>query len=372
MRTTVFAGVFAIAISPALFPASFEADSKRGAALFREQQCINCHAVAGEGGHTAPDLGRRLDRNYTPAGIASLMWNHAPVMWQAIRKQNLPMPQISEAQAADLFAYFYSAHYFERPGEAERGKALFASKGCGGCHALKSGVPSVGPPVNEWSGLSDLTVLVQRMWEHAPQMSKAMEARHVSWPQLSAQDMADLLVYLQNLPETRNTKLGFEVQGGTGGEELFRSKGCINCHTNERAFENLIGDSTLTDVAAAMWNHAPLMIKNPSSAPGPVSAPEMRQILGYIWARQFFSTRGDASRGKKVFESQKCASCHNSAAGGAPELDRNTGPFSAVRMVSVVWKHGPTMEQRIQQKGMSWPRLSPNDMANVIAYLNSR
>jgi cytochrome c2 len=373
MRQILLAGLFTIAISQTLSAASFEADSKRGAALFREQMCTNCHAVAGEGARSAaPDLGRRFDRNYTPAGIASFMWNHAPAMFASIRKQGLTMPQLSESQAADLFAFFYSAHYFERPGEAQRGKALFASKACAGCHAIAKGAATIGPPVSEWSALTDPTVMIQRMWEHAPQMIKAMEARNVSWPELTSQDMADLLVYLQNLPETRTAKLAFEVVSPEGGEELFHSKGCANCHVNQRAFENLIGDSTLTDVAAAMWNHAPLMTKNAATAPGSITAPEMRKILSYVWARQFFSTKGDAARGKHVFESQKCATCHGSASGGAPQIDRSTGPFSAVRMVSVLWKHGPAMEQRMQQNKISWPKLSPNDLSNLIAYLNTR
>jgi len=371
MRKIVAAGMLATVMSTSILAASFEADSKRGAALFREQMCISCHSVGGEGGRTAPDLSRRIDRNYTPAGIASLMWNHGPLMWAAIEKKGVTMPQMSESQAADLFAYFYSAHYFERPGEAQRGKALFASKGCSGCHAIGAGAATIGPAVATWSALTDPMVLIQRMWEHAPEMKKAMEARHVPWPELTSQDMADLLVYLQNLPETRNATLAFEVPSPEGGEALFHSKGCANCHTNQRAFENLLGDSTLTDVAAAMWNHAPLMFKNPESAPKPLTAPETRQILSYVWARQFFSTKGDAARGKKVFESQKCASCHN-APTGAPQLDRGTGPYSAVRMVSILWKHGPAMEQHMQQKNISWPHLSPNDMANVIAYLNTR
>ena len=371
MRKLVVAWAVAIAISFAAFGASFEADSKRGGALFREQGCTNCHPVNGEGAHLAPDLGQRLDRNYTPAGIASLMWNHAPVMWASMQKQGMKMPQLSESQAADLFAYFYSAHFFERPGEAERGKALFSSKGCAGCHSLTPGAASVGPPVSTWEALSGPIVLIQRMWAHAPQMQKAMEARQIKWPQLTSQDMTDLLVYLQNLPQTRHVEQSLEVPAPEAGEALFHSKGCANCHQNAKAFENLIGDSTLTDIAAAMWNHAPLMMNDPSKAPGPISVPEMRQILSYVWARQFFSTKGDAARGKKVFDSQKCASCHN-ATGGAPQIDRSTGPFSAVRMVSVLWEHGPAMEQRMQQKKISWPHLSPSDMANVIAYLNNR
>lgn len=370
MRIAVFAGL-AIVTSLNLAAASFEADSRRGAEIFREENCTSCHSVSGQGGHSAPDLGARFDRNFTPAGITSLMWNHAPTMWSAIRKQGMTMPQLSEAQAADLFAYFYSAHYFEKPGEAQRGKALFASKHCASCHALTSGSPTVGPPVSDWNALSDLTVLIQAMWQHAGAMGKAMEERKVAWPQLTSQDMSDLLVYLQNLPETRGQKLTFEVPLPQGGEELFHSKGCANCHVNQRSFENLIGDSTLTDVAAAMWDHAPLMLKNPATAPQPVDVDDMRKILSYVWARQFFSTKGDAARGKRVFESQKCAQCHG-AGGGAPQIDRSTGPFSAVRMVSVLWKHGPAMEQRMQQKKISWPKLSSSDMANLIAYLNSR
>ena len=134
MRKSDLAGLLAIATSLALSGASFEADSKRGASLFREQMCTNCHSIAGEGARSAPDLSKRIDRNYTPAGIASLMWNHAPMMWSNLRSQGLTQPQLSESQAADLFAYFYSTHYFERPGEAERGKALFASKSCASCH----------------------------------------------------------------------------------------------------------------------------------------------------------------------------------------------------------------------------------------------
>ncbi len=369
MRTRVLAGIVCcLAVSAA----TFEADSKRGAALFRDQMCTNCHSVQGEGANAAPDLGRRLDRNYTPAGITSLMWNHAPAMWAAMQKQKLALPQLSESQAADLFAYFYASHYFEKPGEAQRGKALFASKHCAECHSLTPVAGRLAPPVTEWKALTDPVILVQRMWEHAPQMLQAMNTRAIQWPELTAQDMTDLLVYLQNLPQTRGAKLEFELPPPAGGDELFHSKGCASCHVDQRAFEALIGDSTLTDIAAALWNHGPEMEKSPATAPKPIAAAEMRKILSYVWARQFFSTKGDDTRGKRVFESNKCAVCHNDASSGAPALGRIDGPFSAVRMVSVLWKHGPAMLQNMKAKNIAWPRLTPTDMANLVAYLNSR
>jgi len=352
--------------------ASFSADSKRGAAIFVGQSCTNCHSVSGRGGTSAPDLGRRFDRDYTPAGVASLMWNHAPAMWSAIAKQGVAMPRLSDADAADLFAYFYAAHFFEKPGEAQRGKALFASKHCGDCHALTGGSPNVGPPVSEWQALADPTLLIAQMFDHAAQMNTVMRQRNIAWPQLTAQDMSDMLVYLQNLPAMRGRALEFEMPPPQGGEELFRTKGCLNCHTDQRAFENLVGDSTLTEIAAAMWNHAPLMVKSAQTAPQQLTASEMRQILSYIWASQFFSPKGDIAKGKHVFESKKCESCHNNAASGAPQLARGAGTYSAVKMVSVLWEHGPAMLERMKQQNIAWPKMSPSEMTNLIAYLNSR
>ena len=97
-------------------------DARRGEELFRSQQCIQCHSINGHGGTAAPDLGRRIDRNYTPTVMATLMWNHAPRMWAAMKKQNIAKAELSPESAADLFAYFVSARYFEQPGDAGAGE----------------------------------------------------------------------------------------------------------------------------------------------------------------------------------------------------------------------------------------------------------
>jgi cytochrome c551/c552 len=345
------------------------ADARRGSEFFRSQFCVNCHAVRGEGGKVAPDLGQRYDRNYTPAGIASRMWDHAPVMWQAMSQQKIPLPSITADEAADLFAFFYSVRYFEKPAEAERGKRIFQSKHCGDCHALTAaGGKGPGTPVERWESLADPTVLVERMWNHSDMMKGDLATRNIKWPELTAQDLDDLLVYLQNLPETRGAKLAFMLPSGEEGEAIFKEKGCANCHKGVLALEYRLGDSTLTGVAAAMWNHNPQM-----QQPHPqISLPEMRQLLGYVWAKQFFYTRGDAGRGHKVFESRKCVTCHSDASSGAPALGKPAEPYSAISMVAILWKHGPGMLEKMQERHIAWPQLSQSEMANLIAYLNSR
>src|SRR5580704_2791172 len=98
--------------------ANVVADSTRGALLFETLSCVQCHSINGKGGTAGPDLGRRIDRNFTPASLAATMWNHAPTMWAAMRDRSIELGDMNDQAAADLFAYFYSAHFFEKPGDA--------------------------------------------------------------------------------------------------------------------------------------------------------------------------------------------------------------------------------------------------------------
>src|SRR5437899_6624732 len=114
--------------------ASLGADSARGAKLFETLSCVACHNVNGQGGKTAPDLGRIADRNFTPSTVASTMWNHAPTMWASMRENDIRAGDLNKQAAADLFAFFYSARFFEKPGHAGRGKRIFAAKHRAECH----------------------------------------------------------------------------------------------------------------------------------------------------------------------------------------------------------------------------------------------
>src|SRR5262249_3869201 len=162
--------------------------------------CVECHSVNGRGSRIAPDLGRLVDRSFTPAALASTMWNHAPTMWGSMRVREIRAGELNEQAAADLFAYFYSARFFERPGDGGRGKRLFADRGCTECHGLTEMNGSGAPPVSLWQTLTDPIALAAAMWNHAPRMLAETKEKHVKWPQLAGQDLADLLVYLRNLP----------------------------------------------------------------------------------------------------------------------------------------------------------------------------
>ena len=41
-------------------------------------------------------------------------------------------------------------------------------------------------------------------------------------------------------------------------------------------------------------------------------------------------------------------------------------------MVSVLWQHGPSMLDQMKTKGIAWPRFEGTQMADLIAYLNTK
>ena len=342
-------------------------DARRGEQFFQTQQCIQCHSFRGKGGTIAPDLARRIDRDYTPAVMASLMWNHAPDMWATMKKQGIARPTVTTAAAADLFAFFVSARYFERPGDAARGKAAFAARHCADCHGITNSVAAGAPAVVKWESLADPIVLAQQMWNHGSKMKEAFAQRKLAWSKLTSQDLTDILVYLQNLPETRDKATNFDLPPVDSGEKLFQFKGCASCHSGATGPDQLLRNQTLTDIAVDMWNH-----HNEMKQPPPLfTAQEMRQMVSYLWARQYYTGRGNVDRGKKVFTEKNCATCHNDPGSGAPKLAKGKDAHSDITMVAALWGHGPHMLEVMGQKKIQWPRLTADQMSDLIAYLNS-
>ncbi len=343
-------------------------DSARGARIFEQEQCVRCHSVNGRGGKMGADFGRLVSRSYTPALLASTMWNHAPVMWGAMETAGIERPHLSEGDAADLFAYFYSARFFDQPGDAARGKATFAAKHCGDCHGVRDSLAEGAPPIAQWESLADPVVMVQQMWNHSARMQDAFARRGIVWQQLTTAQLNDMAAWLRSLPETRHLVSRFSNTSDRDGYRIFEAKGCVKCHAGNLALENRLHDMTLTDIAVDMWNHAPRMVKPTPSLTGQ----EMRELLSFLWMRQFVYPAGDVARGNAVFHNRHCADCHAGGTHGAPQLPGQARHYSEVAIMSAIWGHGPQMLNRMKQAGIGWPRFrSPQELGDLLAYLNS-
>jgi len=169
------------------------ADPATGRLVFRQKGCTNCHAVRGSAGVGAPQLGdRSLPR--TLGQFAGLMWNHSPAMWTSMRTQEIPRPQFSNKEMADLIAYLFAQRYFDASGSALRGRRIFEVKGCATCHLPDA--EGIGPALSPWRGQVTPMALATAMWNHGPMMLTRMREQRIPWPLFQSQEMVDLMEFL--------------------------------------------------------------------------------------------------------------------------------------------------------------------------------
>jgi mono/diheme cytochrome c family protein len=287
-------------------------------------------------------------------------------MWAAFARRGLTRPELSEQQAADIFAYFFSAGYFDPPGNARRGGEVFQLKRCRDCHGISSPVHPVAKPLAAWPSLDDPVALAQDMWNHSREMYSALGDRSIPNPSLTSRDISDILAYSRTLPGRRAGQTHSTSVSAETGPALYGAKGCAGCHTGVLALEERPTRYGLTEFAAAMWNHpwkTPNILK-------PLSYDEMSSLVGYLFSRQFFEERGDIEHGRHVYALKKCGACHDQALNGAPPVSRMVGRMTSYGMVVALWRHGPAMEARMKQLRIAWPRFSSREMADLTAYLH--
>lgn len=342
--------------------------------VLSDNGCTACHSVAKTGGGSASDLaGRSVLEDHTPAGLAAAMWSHSPEMWSPSPGMSEEIRALSPDEADELFAYFWSVRRFDLSGDAGRGKKYFTEKGCAGCHAINaSGGGSDAPPVSEWEALKNPVLWAQSLWNHTDAMQDAMAAEGIEWPHFAEQEMVDLLVYLQNLRETRDDEHSLEFSSPTAGRALFYDRGCDSCHSSSPAFTSGVADDetpagfhTMTGFAAGMWNHAPEMtaaIERSGFTKADFSAEEMADLISFVYYSGGFEEQGRARKGGKVYVRSGCQSCH-----GDPSSDqRLSGRHTAASMAAAASSH--TLETLGQTR--SEIKMSGQEMANLIAYLN--
>ncbi|MBI3667561.1 MAG: c-type cytochrome [Acidobacteria bacterium] len=241
-------------------------DEARGERLFETKSCTRCHALRGEGGKIGPDLST-VSGVDTPIVWAQAMWNHAPAMEAGMRQLGLAWPKFEGGEMNDLLAYIREVSKGPRresallPADPDRGWKVFQSKSCLECHSVKGHGGEVGPSLGPRPQFPPTLVqFAGLMWNHSPEMWRAMQAKGVPRPTLEGRDMADLIAFLYSLRY-------FEPGGSPqAGEQLFARRGCSHCH-GQRAEGSSRGpalrrsgaDFTSINLAAGLWVHGPKM-----------------------------------------------------------------------------------------------------------------
>ncbi len=242
-------------------------DPAKGEWLFSQKGCIKCHAVGGQGGHVGPALDS-YKRFASPLFLARSMWTHNATMARKMAENDIPRPEFTDAELANIFAYIHEVstepsteRIYMVPGSPARGEKVFSDKGCVRCHAIRGAGGAIGPDLGHEELHRSVTEIAGLMWNHQPGMWAKMQELGIPLPKFSDQELSDLIAYLFFLQY-------FDPPGDVvKGQGLYMEKGCILCHYAPRGAEKLLAPdlsrspalSSPLALSSAMWNHAPVM-----------------------------------------------------------------------------------------------------------------
>jgi mono/diheme cytochrome c family protein len=195
---------------------------------------------------------------------------------------------------------------------------------------------------------------------------------------LDDQDVVDLMLFLSTRAGTRPVEAAFTIGEPELGRAVFDAS-CRSCHTlgvRERSKVDLLerrGPESITGYIAEMWNHAPTMRRRGGATPK-LQEGDMPNLISFLFSQRYFFEPGNADRGRRVFEEKNCVTCHQTRRkeSGAPDLFGSIEAYSPMTLSAAVWRHGSGMMQQMKQQRLDWPQFERSEMADLIAYMNSR
>jgi len=263
-----------------------------GRRLFADKRCAECHTIDGKGRGPGPDLGT-MGAYASPIAIAAAMWNHGTRMAAAMAARGIARPTFEGSQLLDLIAYLKAAsprpkrtEVYVLPGSATNGRLLFADKRCVMCHPIIRRGDEEAPDLVQGQAQRSLTEFATAMWNKAPGMLRAMEAKQIAPPTLRPDEMADIVAYLYSVRYFRQSGRPRE------GVILAVNKGCLDCHglygekgKSASDLDRARDVDTPAGALAALWNHSFIDDPRPERERRPwptFRADEMADLMAYL------------------------------------------------------------------------------------------
>lgn len=369
-----------LASSIAQTPPEPAVNAAAGSRVFGAKGCAKCHTVRGLGGTEGPDLGRtpRLRSFYD---LAADMWNHGPEMIERMKELGIRRPSLSPQETGDLIAFLFTVEYFDSPGDASAGEAVFNEKQCVVCHQVGGVGGVVGPDLNRLGQAPSPIQVAAAMWNHGPAMSERLREQGIVRPTFTGVELINLIAYLESASEGPQDESLYVLPGRAAeGRSLFLGKGCSRCHGSPAGSANEGPDlaeraahRSLTEFAAAMWNKQPRMFRA-MRARGiqeiQLRPAEMADLVAYLYSLRYFAESGDRERGRLLVRQKGCLECHSlNGQGGssASDLSGGEGPSEPAGVISALWNHTVIAEGQ-PSEGVFWPILRPGEIADLTAF----
>jgi len=366
---------------PVLSPSQ---DPAAGAQVFEAKGCAKCHSVNGVGGKIGPDLAK-ISRPRTFYDLSADMWNHLQKMTGKMQELGITKPKLDPREAADLAGFLFTLNYFDTPGNPEVGRKLFTEKRCVVCHKYNGAGGTVGPDLDQGVQFRSPISVAAAMWNHGPQMTEKMKENGIERPTFTGAELRDLVAYLAPTSAGGQGKPVYALPGRPeAGRQLFAEKHCVECHAVGSAGGHVGPDLVQRGVrqspmefAATLWNKAPAMataMKTHAIALPELSPAEMADIVAYLYSVRYFGSGGNVSNGYTVATRKGCLVCHSlrgERGKRASDLAKAKGLDSPAAVLAMLWNHAAVTPPSIGGQKPEWPLFKPQEMADLIAMLQS-
>lgn len=340
-----------------------------GSEVFVAKGCIQCHTVWGFGESFGPDLSR-IGQTMDFFDLAGGLWSHSPRMIEVMEEKGIERPTLTAEETEKLLTYIYYLGFFEEPGEYARGEIIYKEKRCGRCHSLGGGK---GIRLDRFGIYISPVFMAAELWNHATAISPSMGTSS-----LAPGELAHLLAYIRGEALNKKAEINYILPGNPlEGKKVFQNKNCFVCHgpNGEGLKKNLLKKG-LTEIVSLMWNHSYPMwqkIKQKGLSIPRFAAPEMADLLTFLYFLPFSGERGNPQRGKEIFVNKGCINCHGQSSTGkkpAPNLKIEAG-LSASELISRLWNHIPQMRRMVDEFNLAWPTFAKDEMKHLIYFINS-
>ncbi|HSD19906.1 MAG TPA: c-type cytochrome [Anaeromyxobacter sp.] len=269
------------------------------------------------------------------------------------------------------------------PGDPIRGQALFVSKGCVECHAVRGTGGRIGPDLGRAAIKGSFPEIAAGLWNHSPAMGEKMRDFRVARPTFEGNELADLIAFLYFLNY-------FDEPGDPrAGKALFAEKHCIRCHAVGREggtigprLDEIPRGAPPLRIAQALWNHGPAMtnaMRGMGLDPPRFRGSEFLDLVAFLRsqgaraASREFRSAGDPEAGRRLFAEKGCARCHAVFGRGGrvgPDLGRaELRGRSVTQLAATMWNHWPAMSSAMESIGMAPPTFAGDELADVFAYI---
>ncbi len=327
--------------------------------------CYRCHPLAEqETGKIAPRI-----KSMDVFAFAAAIWNQSPNMLKAFETKGWKLPSIDSRQMLQIFLFTQVMADRVRVGDPELGKRFVEANHCLSCHSIGGQGVEVGPSWDRFADTLHPTILMSAIWLHRRQMIYAFKQRNVALPEFQKGDLANLQAFIrQNGRSPGIAPILVDLEKVTIEPSMFGKFHCNSCHDvgefaghPERSLQT-ITESLLTHAFMPAFAKPPLELL--------VMTPEDSvSIAGLIYYFGHLRLATDPAKGKRIFSQHGCNECHDEPDGSTKDGIVIEPVRDTWDLISRIFNKVPNMIQEAKLESRAFPRLTPEEMAQLYAYL---